>query len=110
MPVTENMVAFVTCGSRDEAHKIAEALIGERLAACVNVLPQVESCYRWKGKVHWDPECLLMIKTTAERVDKVRERVIAEHSYDLPEFIAFRIDDGSFPYLQWIQDSIGPLN
>jgi len=108
--VTENMVAFVTCGSRDEAKKIAEALIVNRLAACVNVLPKMESCYRWEGEVHWDPEFLLIIKTTAASLDKVRDTVLEKHSYDLPEFIAFQIDDGSAVYLEWIRDSIGPLN
>ena len=73
--MTENMVALVTCGSRDEARKIAEALVVNRLAACVNLLPKVESCYRWKGEVHWDPEFLLIIKTTAKSLDKVRDTV-----------------------------------
>lgn len=104
------MVALVTCGSKEEARKIAEALVSERLAACVNVVTGVESCYRWEGAVNWDPEILLVIKTTAENIGKVRDRVLAEHSYDLPEFIAFQIDDGSPEYLEWIRDSIGPLN
>lgn len=104
------MVAFVTCGSRDEAKKIAETLIVNRLAACVNVLPKMESCYRWQGEVHWEAEFLLIIKTTVESLDKVRDTVLEKHSYDLPEFIAFQIDDGSATYLEWIRDSIGPLN
>jgi periplasmic divalent cation tolerance protein len=104
------MVAFVTCGSPEEAKKIAAALVGDRLAACVNVLSNMESCYRWEGEVKFDSECLLIIKTTTERIDKVRERVLAEHSYDLPEFIAFQIDGGSPEYLEWIRDSIGPIN
>lgn len=106
----ENMVAFVTCGSHDEAKKIAEALVVNRLAACVNVLPKMESCYRWEGAVRWDQEFLLIIKTTAKSLEKVRDKVLEKHSYDLPEFIAFQIDSGSATYLEWIKDSVGPLN
>ena len=102
----ETMVALVTCGSREEAKKIAEALIGDQLAACVNIVPGIESCYRWEGKINWDPEFLLIIKTTAAAVDRVRWRVLKEHSYDLPEFIAFKIEDGSHPYLKWIEESV----
>jgi periplasmic divalent cation tolerance protein len=104
------MVAFVTCGSKDEARRIAEALILARLAACVNVLAPVDSCFRWDGRVNWQSEHLLIIKTTTDRIGEVRDRVLAQHSYDVPEFIAFRIDDGSPAYLEWIRDSIGPLN
>ncbi len=106
----ENMVVLVTCGSRAEAKKIAEALVGNRLAACVNVLPKMESCYRWEGKVHWDSEFLLIVKTTSVSLEKVRDYVLKAHSYDLPELIAFQIDDGSPAYMEWIRDSIGPLN
>lgn len=106
----ENMVAFVTCGSRAEAKKIAEGLVGNRLAACVNVLPKMESCYRWEGKVNWDSEFLLIVKTTSASLEKVRDHVLQVHSYDVPEFIAFQIDDGSPAYLEWIRDSLGPLN
>ena len=102
----DTMIAFVTCGSREEAGEIAETLVQERLAACVNVVSSVESCYRWKGKVDWDRECLLVIKTRAAAVDRVRQRVLEIHSYDLPEFVAFKIDSGSEPYLKWIADSV----
>lgn len=104
--MTESMIALVTCGSRDDAGTIAETLVSEKLAACVNVVSSVESCYRWEGAVNWDAECLLVIKTTAAAVDRVRERVLEIHSYDLPEFIAFKIDNGSEPYLKWIEDSV----
>ena len=106
----ENMVVLVTCGSRAEAKKIAEALVGNRLAACVNVLHKMESCYRWEGKVNWDSEFLLIVKTTSASLEMVRDYVLKAHSYDLPELIAFQIDDGSPAYMEWIRDSIGPLN
>ncbi len=104
--MTESMIAMVTCGSRDEAGAIAEALVSEKLAACVNVVSSVESCYRWEGRLNWDAECLLVIKTTAGGVDRVRQRVLELHSYDLPEFVAFKIDNGSESYLKWIEDSV----
>ena len=104
--MTDRMIALVTCGSRDEAGTIAETLVREKLAACVNVVSSVESCYRWEGKVNWDSECLLVIKTTAAAVDRVRQRVLEVHSYDLPEFVALKIDKGSEPYLKWIEDSV----
>ena len=100
------MIAFTTCPSGGEARRIAEILIQERLAACVNVVSSVESCYQWEGKVNWDSEYLLVIKTTAGTLDRVRQRVVQVHSYELPEFIAFNIDRGSEPYLGWIADSV----
>lgn len=102
----ETMVALVTCGSEDEARKISQALVADRLAACVNVIPGIQSCFRWEGEVKWDSEFLLIIKTTAAAVDRVRWRVVKEHSYDVPEFIAFKIEDGSRPYLEWITKSV----
>jgi periplasmic divalent cation tolerance protein len=105
-----DMVAFVTCGSHDEARAIAEKLISERLAACVNVLAGVESCYRWQGEVNWDSEFLLMIKTTADYLAEVQKTVMTLHSYELPEFIAVGIDAGSPDYLEWIRDAVGKAN
>ncbi len=102
----EAMIAFVTCPSREEAGKIAEVLVEQKLAACVNVVSSVESCYRWEGRVNWDSEYLLVIKTTAAALDRARQRVLEVHSYDLPEFIAFKIDAGSEPYLKWIDDAV----
>ncbi len=108
--MTDTVVAFVTCASLGEARRIAETLVADRLAACVNILPGVESCYRWEGRVTRDAECLLVVKTTSDVVEKARERVLAAHSYDVPEFIVFRIESGSADYLEWIRDSVGPLN
>ena len=102
----ETIVAIVTCHSREEANRIAEVLVSNELAACVNIIADVESCYRWEGEINWDSEVLLIIKTTADVVDRVRWCVTKEHSYQLPEFITFKIRDGSLPYLQWIVDSV----
>jgi periplasmic divalent cation tolerance protein len=102
----DGMIVLVSCASREEAGKIAEVLVQERLAACVNVVSSVESCYRWEDKVGWDSEYLLVIKTMAGALDRCRQRTLEIHSYDLPEFIAFKIDAGSAPYLKWIDDSV----
>lgn len=93
-------------GSEDEARKIARALVDRQLAACVNIIPQVESIYRWQGKVESAKEWLLLIKTTAEKFSAVRDAIKELHSYDLPECMALNIDDGSPAYLQWITDSV----
>lgn len=107
--MAETIVAFVTAGSKDEAEKIARALVEERLAACVNVIAGVHSFYRWQGEVCADPEFLLLIKTTRESLMALSDRVRQLHSYDLPETIAVKIDDGSRPYLAWIEENVGPI-
>jgi periplasmic divalent cation tolerance protein len=106
--MVDAMIAFVTCKSREEATKIAEALVGSHLVACVNVVPGVESCYRWRGMVQWHSECLLVLKTTGDAVGAAHEKVMEVSSSELPEFVAFTVDEGSAPYLQWIQDSVAP--
>lgn len=105
--MVDAMIAFVTCGSEQEAKKIAEALVENNLAACVNVLSSVNSCYRWEDQVQWSGEHLLVIKTTGDAVGPAHDKVIELHSYAMPEFVAFTIDEGSAAYLRWIQDSVG---
>jgi periplasmic divalent cation tolerance protein len=104
--MTDARLVLSTAGSQDEAQKIAQALVERRLAACVNVIPQIESIYRWQGKVESAQEWLLLIKTTAERLSGVQEAIRELHSYELPECIAITIEDGSVPYLQWIEQSV----
>jgi len=106
--MVDAMIAFVTCGSREEATRIAEALVRDHLVACVNVIPGVESCYRWEGEVKWSSEFLLVLKTTGDAIGRAHEKVVEEHSYELPEFVAFTIDEGSAPYLAWIETSVAP--
>ena len=89
------------------AERIATALVDERLAACVNRIGGVRSTYRWQGKVCHDSESLLVIKTTRERFDAVRERILALHPYELPEVIAVDIAHGHAPYLAWIEAETG---
>ena len=107
--MTEARVVLTTAGSHDEARKIARALVDLRLAACVNVVPRIESIYRWEGKVESAEEWLLIIKTTAARFPAVRDAIRANHSYDLPECICFTVDAGEENYLKWLKDASADL-
>jgi len=100
------LVALMTAPNREEARSIARTLVGERLAACCNIIDRVESIYRWEGAVEEAAEVLVVIKTTAERFAPMRDRVLALHSYDVPELIALPVADGSAPYLAWIATSV----
>jgi periplasmic divalent cation tolerance protein len=104
--MTNKLIILSTCGSEEEAAKIAQHLVDRRLAACVNVIPQVKSVYRWQQKVESAQEWLLLVKTTAERFALVRDEICGLHSYELPELIAIPIDDGSTAYLAWIEDNV----
>jgi periplasmic divalent cation tolerance protein len=104
--MTDKRLVLSTVGSEAEARKIANALVERNLAACVNVIPQIESIYRWQGKVESSREWLLLIKTTAEKFGGLRDAIRELHSYDLPECIAVAVDDGSPDYLQWIAESV----
>lgn len=99
----EYCVVYITVSSEAEAAKIAEALVNERLAACVNRIGPIQSTYLWQDKVHNDPEYLLMIKTRMSHVDQLSTRVQELHSYDLPEVIALPIQGGLPGYLDWIR-------
>ncbi len=104
--MTDNRIVLSTVGSEDEARTIANHLVENRLAACVNIMPQIESIYRWQGKMESSREWLLLIKTTDERFPAVRDAIRELHSYELPECIAINIEDGSPLYLQWLADSV----
>lgn len=106
--MTNKFVVFVTCSSTSEARRIARAVVDGRLAACANTLPgAVTSIYRWKGKVESARERLLLIKTSRKRLAKLQAAVEKLHSYDVPEFIAVPIAEGSSAYLSWIEESVG---
>ena len=100
-------IVLVTCGSLAEGRKIARGLVGKRLAACVNVvLSPVESCYTWKGKQEVAREYLLVMKATTARLSELEREVKRLHSYDVPEFIALPITEGSESYLSWLHESV----
>ena len=103
--VTHQCVVLVTCGSAAEARSIARAVVEQRLAACVNILPgAVNSIYRWKGKVETARERLLLIKTSRKQLAKLQAAVERLHSYEVPEFIALPIVAGSRAYLAWMKE------
>jgi Uncharacterized protein involved in tolerance to divalent cations len=89
-----------------DADRIARALVDERLAACVNIIP-VRSCYLWEGKLNLEGEELLIIKTEQSMVEQLMSRIIELHSYKVPEIIVLPIVDGYPPYLHWIAQSLG---
>jgi periplasmic divalent cation tolerance protein len=102
------LVVLVTASNAEEASRIADALVGGRLAACVNIVSGIESVYRWEGKVARDSEVLMIIKTTDDCYAALETQVKALHSYTTPEVIALRIERGSDAYLNWLTDSVAP--
>jgi periplasmic divalent cation tolerance protein len=99
-------IVLTTASSRDEAKRIAKALVEERLAACVNLVGGVESIYRWQGAVEEAAEVLLLIKTNVEKLEALETAVRRLHSYEVPEFLIFEVNGGSAAYLEWLDDSL----
>ena len=100
-------IVLVTCGTLAEGRRIARRVVSKRLAACVNiVLSPVESFYTWKGKLEKAREYLLVMKTTAKVLAELEKEVKRLHSYDVPEFIALPITEGSAEYLSWLDDCL----
>ena len=104
--MSERIVALSTVATPEDAERIARALVERRLAACVNVVPKVVSVYRWKGEICRDEELLLVIKTRRERLDALREALVALHPYEVPELVALPIEAGHEPYLAWLDESL----
>jgi periplasmic divalent cation tolerance protein len=104
-------VVFVTCGTSEEAEMIAETIVKERLAACVNVIGHehpIRSFYVWKGELQKENEILLVIKTTPTRLPQLETRIQELHRYTVPEFIALPLLFGGQSYIQWIKNSVSP--
>jgi periplasmic divalent cation tolerance protein len=101
--MTSSIVILSACADTQEAERIAQALVSDRLAACVQIVPKIRSVYRWQGKVESTEEHLLLIKTTRERFEAVQAKIIELHSYEVPEVIALGIADGSGKYLEWLE-------
>jgi len=103
----QSRIVLVTCGTLTVARRIAGAVVGKRFAACVNIiLSPVESVYTWKDNVEKGREYLLVMKTSAKRLAELEKEVRRLHSYDVPEFIALPIIEGSTKYLSWLEDSV----
>ncbi len=104
--MTKFTAVLVTAGSMEEAEKIAGKLLDGKKAACVNIIPGVKSFFWWKGKKEFNEEVLMVVKSRVEILDEVIELVKANHSYDVPEIIAFPIAGGDESYLKWMESEI----
>ena len=100
------IVAFITTATADEAKTISQTLLDQRLAACINIVPRVNSQFWWQGKIDSAQENLLIVKTKASRLDEIIKLVKGLHSYDVPEIIALPIIGGNQDYLEWIETEV----
>ena len=98
-------LVIVTAYGVEEAERIARKVVEKRLAGCVNIIPKIRSIYRWQGNVEEDREAMLLIKTDAKHLPKLKKRIKKMHSYDVPEILVFDIDDGDEDYLKWLKSS-----
>jgi len=105
--MTDKIIVFVTCESKEQAENIAQSVVTDKLAACVNLASGIRSCYVWERKLTWSDEVLLLIKTTRGRFDQLQDRIKALHSYSVPEIVSVGIDDGFEKYIDWIDASVG---
>jgi periplasmic divalent cation tolerance protein len=105
--MTDKIIVFVTCESKEQAENIAQSVVTNKLAACVNVLPGIRSCYVWERKLTWSDEVLLLIKTTRGRFDQLQDRIKALHSYSVPEIVSVTIEDAFDKYIAWIDSAVG---
>ena len=104
--MTNKIVILCTCGSPEEAEKIARELVSQRLAACVSIVPGVRSLYQWKGAVEDSQETMLLIKSTRELFPRLQSELARLHSYEVPEIVALPVVDGSERYLAWIDTEL----
>lgn len=105
--MTDKILVLSTAGSEHEADNIAYSLLERRQAACVNIVPKIASIYRWEGKIERSEEWLLLIKTTRDAFEQVRQTIQELHSYEVPECISLPIENGSTSYLEWLGESVG---
>ncbi len=99
-------IVLTTAANPEEARRLAQTLVEERLAACASLIPGVESIYRWKGEMESAAETMLLIKTGAEQLAALEARLHELHSYEIPEFLVLRVESCSHPYLEWLQDTL----
>ena len=104
----EAIVVLMTAANGEEAARLADLLIGAHLAACVQIFPEMESVYRWQGKIERQSEILLLAKTARSKFEDLESEVRALHSYETPEIVAVPIVAGSTPYLDWLNASLKP--
>lgn len=106
MPSSSFVIVLCTFPADGDADALAHALVNERLAACVNILPPMTSVYRWEGNVERAAERQLVIKTRADRVDAVEKRLVALHPYEVPEFLVVSVEESSLAYGEWLTDAV----
>ena len=106
MDANEAIVVFITTANSEEASRLADMLVELRLAGCVQILPEMESVYRWQGKIERQKEVLLIAKTTRSRFEELEKKARAIHSYETPEIVALPLAAGSPPYLKWLNSSV----
>ena len=103
--MSEAIVVLVTCGSKEEATKIANSLVEERIAACVSIISPLRSIYRWEGRIWDEREWMLIIKTQKRRFAELERKVKSLHSYSVPEIIALPVVEGFASYLKWLEEN-----
>ena len=106
--MSDFVVALTTLPGDFDATTLAQEIVGTGLAACVTIVPGIRSVYTWKGVPQVDHEQQLLMKTTTEQVDQLWELLSTRHPFDVPEFLVLPVVDGAEPYLQWIDESLGP--
>ncbi|MEM3421813.1 MAG: divalent-cation tolerance protein CutA [Candidatus Hadarchaeum sp.] len=99
-------IVLTTVKDRREANRISQALVSEKLAACVSIVPNVTSIYRWQGKIEGSREIILVIKTSAKKIDRLMSRIKELHSYQVPEIISLNVQRGLPQYLKWLKESL----
>jgi periplasmic divalent cation tolerance protein len=102
------VIVLTTFSATADVGAFARALVEERLAACVNVLPLMTSTYRWKGAIESDREHQLIVKTSADRLEALKVRLQTLHPYDVPELLVLEAADGAEAYLDWLRESVRP--
>ena len=103
---SDSIAVFMTAATGEEARSLAEMLIEKRLAACVQIIPRIESVFRWQGKIEHANEVLLIAKTLNSKFAELEREVRSVHSYETPEIVAVDLTGGSLPYLSWLRQSV----
>lgn len=106
VPARDVRVILSTAGSPEEGERIARILVEQRLAACVNIVPNIRSVYRWDGKIESAQEVLLLVKTGADLLERAENALRAAHSYEIPEVLVFNPESGHADYLDWLLRSV----